>query len=54
MASSDAETIAHSVESIETFTDVAKDSIAVRLQSQSDENGSTDSTKVEADTYARN
>jgi type II secretory pathway pseudopilin PulG len=48
------EVVAHSIERIQTFVDVAKDQVAIRITSQSSEGTHTNSTSVQSDAYARN
>jgi hypothetical protein len=54
MTSSSAESVARSIQDIQTFVDVSRDSVAVRIDSTATVGSSTDTTHVESDTYARN
>lgn len=54
MTSPSAETVAESVDDIQTFVNVTHDSVAVRLGSAAAVDAASDSTTVQSDAYARN
>jgi hypothetical protein len=54
MTSPSAETVAESVDDIQTFVNVTRDSVAVRLGSAAAVDAASDSTTVQSDAYARN
>lgn len=54
ITSPDAETVAGNIDDIQTWVNVTRDSVAVRLGSAAADGASADATTVQCDTYARN
>lgn len=54
MSSPGAETVAQNIDDMQTWVNVTRDSVAVRLGSAAADGTSADATTVQCDTYARN
>ena len=54
MTSPYAETVAQSIDDIQTLVDVSRDNVAVRLSCSATDGTAADATNVQSDTYARN